>query len=148
MGVEKMLRVYFLSQWYRLPDEALEDTINDSQAMRNFVGIDLSRESVPDATTLLKFRHLLENANLMKVIFEEVGAHLQERKLSMREETIVDAAIIAAPILDEESGGQTRSQDASDAQRQRAVFWHEGPCGGRRGKRVGAEGRGHGGQCV
>lgn len=66
MGVERMLRVYFLSQWYGLADEALEDAIYDSQAMRNFVGIDLSSESVPDATTLLKFRHLLEREELTK----------------------------------------------------------------------------------
>ncbi len=60
IGLERMLRMYCLQQWYALADEALEDAIYDSQALRNFVGIDLSRESVPDATTLLGFRHLLE----------------------------------------------------------------------------------------
>jgi len=58
MGIERMLRLYFLQQWYGLADEALEDTLYDSQSMRTFSGIDLSVESVPDATTVLKFRHL------------------------------------------------------------------------------------------
>lgn len=97
VGIERMLRIYFLQQWYGLADEALEDTIYDSQAMRTFVGIDLGLESVPDATTLLKFRHLLEEFDLTRRIFEEVGALLTERKLLMREGTLVDATIIAAP---------------------------------------------------
>ena len=107
VGIERMLRIYFLQQWYGLADEALEDTIYDSQAMRSFVGIDLGREPVPDATTLLKplgpelvaegFRHLLEELELARRIFEEVGALLTERKLLMREGTLVDATIIAAP---------------------------------------------------
>jgi transposase, IS5 family len=97
VGIERMLRIYFLQQWYGLADEALEDTIYDSQAMRSFAGVDLGLESVPDATTLLKFRHLLEAFDLTRRIFEEVGALLTERKLLMREGTLVDATIIAAP---------------------------------------------------
>ena len=107
VGIERMLRIYFLQQWYGLADEALEDTIYDSQAMRSFVGIDLGREPVPDATTLLKplgpelvaegFRHLLEEFDLTRRIFEEVNALLTGRKLLMREGTLVDATIIAAP---------------------------------------------------
>jgi len=92
-----MLRVYFLQQWYGLADEALEDAIYDSQAMRLFVGIDLSREGVPDATTLLKFRHLLERHDLTRAILEEVNTVLGEQQCLMREGTIVDATIIAAP---------------------------------------------------
>src|SRR5438477_12842428 len=60
VGIERMLRLYFLQQWYALADEALEDALYDSQALRSFAGIDLGSEAVPDATTLLKFRHLLE----------------------------------------------------------------------------------------
>jgi IS5 family transposase len=97
IGIERMLRIYFLQQWYALADEALEDAIYDSQAMRTFAGIDLSVEAVPDATTLLHFRHLLEAHDLTAQIFAEVGALLSERKLLMREGTIVDATIIAAP---------------------------------------------------
>lgn len=97
IGIERMLRIYFLQQWYGLADEALEDAIYDSQALRTFAGIDLSVEAVPDATTLLKFRHLLEAHDLTRQIFAEVGALLSERKLLMKEGTIVDATIIAAP---------------------------------------------------
>ena len=97
IGVERMLRIYFLQQWYALADEALEDALYDSQALRTFAGIDLSVEAVPDATTLLKFRRLLEAHDLTRRIFAEVGALLSERKLLMREGTIVDATIIAAP---------------------------------------------------
>jgi IS5 family transposase len=97
IGLERMLRIYFLQQWYALADEALEDTIYDSQAMRTFAGIDLSVEAVPDATTLLKFRHLLEAHDLTERLFQEVGALLAERKLLLKEGTIVDATILAAP---------------------------------------------------
>jgi transposase, IS5 family len=97
IGIERMLRIYFLQQWYALADEALEDALYDSQALRTFAGIDLSVEAVPDATTLLKFRHLLEAHDLTQKIFAEVGALLSERKLLMKEGTIVDATIIAAP---------------------------------------------------
>ena len=92
IGLERMLRIYFLQQWYALADEALEDAIYDSQAMRDFVAI----ESVPDATTLPCFRHLLEKHALTQRIFEEINAHLAEQGLFMREGTIVDATIVAA----------------------------------------------------
>jgi len=123
IGVERMLRVYFLSQWYGLADEALEDAIYDSQAMRNFVGIDLSSESVPDATTLLKFRHLLERKDLTRAIFEEIGEHLQARKLSLREGTIVDATIIAAPSSTKNREGK---RDPEMHQTRKGNEWHFG----------------------
>src|SRR5476649_2563522 len=72
VGIERMLRIYFLQQWYALSDEALEDALYDSQAMRTFAGIDLSVEAVRDSTTLLKFRHLLEAHDLTPAIFGEV----------------------------------------------------------------------------
>ena len=78
MGIERMLRIYFLQQWYALADEALEDALHDSQALRTFAGIDLSVDAVPDATTLLKFRHLLEAHGLTARI-SEVRALLVER---------------------------------------------------------------------
>jgi IS5 family transposase len=106
MGIERMLRVYFLQQWYGLADEALEDTIYDSQAMRNFAGIDLACNPVPDATTLLKFRHLLEAHELTKRIFDEVNVLLEERKLLMREGSMVDATIIAAPSSTKNKQGE------------------------------------------
>ena len=97
IGVPRMLRMYFLQQWYSLSDEGLEDAIYDSHAMRDFVGIDLAREQVPDATTLLKFRRLLEDKQLTAAILDEVNALLGARGLLMREGTLVDATIIAAP---------------------------------------------------
>jgi transposase, IS5 family len=81
IGVARMLRMYCLQQWYGLADEALEHALYDSQALRDFVGIDLSRESVPDATTLLKFRRLLLDNDLTKALFEEINTHLAEQGL-------------------------------------------------------------------
>lgn len=92
LGVGLMLRVYFLQQWYALADEALEDAIHDSRAMRAFIGGDV----VPDATTLLGFRHLLEAHDLTRKLFAEINALLAERGAFLREGTIVDATIIAA----------------------------------------------------
>jgi IS5 family transposase len=91
IGLARMLRICFLQQWYALADEALADAIYDSQAMRDFIGIDLAIESVPDATTLLRFRHLLEKHALTQRIFEEINVSLAEQGMFMREGTIVDA---------------------------------------------------------
>ena len=123
IGIERMLRIYFLQQWYALADEALEDAIYDSQAMRTFAGIDLSVEGVPDATTLLNFRYLLERHELPKAIFEEVGALLAEKKLSMREGTIVDATIIAAPSSTKNQEGK---RDPEMHQVKKGNQWHFG----------------------
>ena len=123
MGIERMLRVYFLQQWYGLADEALEDTIYDSQAMRNFAGIDLASNPVPDATTLLKFRHLLEAHELTKRIFDEVNALLEERKLLMREGSMVDATIIAAPSSTKNKQGQ---RDPEMHQTKKGNQWYFG----------------------
>ena len=97
IGLERMLRLYFLQQWYGLADEALEDALYDSQALRGFAAIDLAVATVPDATTVLNFRHWLEEHDLTRALFDEVGAMLEERGLLMRQGTIVDATIIAAP---------------------------------------------------
>jgi IS5 family transposase len=97
IGLERMLRVYFLQQWYGLADEALEDAIYDSQAMRGFARIDLAADGVPDATTLLKFRRLLETNDLCKGLFKAINADLAARGLMLREGTLVDATLLAAP---------------------------------------------------
>lgn len=97
VGLERMLRVYFIQQWYGLSDEGVEDAITDSQALRVFVGIDLARESAPDATTLLHFRHLLEKHELTKALFEAINVKLSAQGLMMKEGTIADATILAAP---------------------------------------------------
>lgn len=123
MGVPKMLRMYLLQQWYGLADEALEDAIYDSQALRDFIGIDLSRESVPDATTLLKFRRLLLTHNLTQALFEEINAHLAEQGLLMRAGTIVDATIIAAPSSTKNASGE---RDPQMHQTKKGNQWHFG----------------------
>jgi IS5 family transposase len=76
VGLERMLRIYFLQQWFNLSDPAVEEALYDSMAMRS-VGIDLGREPAPDETTILRFRHLLEKHTLGQRLFEEVGRHLQ-----------------------------------------------------------------------
>ena len=97
IGIEHMLRMYIVQQCFGLADEATEDAVYDSQSIRTFVGIDLSREGAPDATTLLHFRRLLEKHDLTRAIFEAIKGHLVEHGLLLREGTIVDATIIAAP---------------------------------------------------
>jgi transposase, IS5 family len=123
IGINKMLRMYCLQQWYGLADEALEDALYDSQALRDFVGIDLSRESVPDATTLLKFRHLLQDNNLTRALFEEINAHLGQKGLLMRSGTIVDATIIAAPSSTKNEGN---ARDPEMHQVKKGNEWHFG----------------------
>ncbi len=97
VGVERMLRIYFLQQWFNLSDPAAEEALYDSLAMRGFVGIDLGREPVPDETTVCRFRHLIERHDLGSRLFEEVHRHLEAKGLKLSKGTIVDATIIAAP---------------------------------------------------
>ena len=96
-GLERMLRLYCLQQWFGLADEALEEAVYDSQAFRGFLGLELGRDAVPDATTRLKFRHLLEDQNLTQTIFDTLNQMLRERGLLMNQGTLVDATLIAAP---------------------------------------------------
>lgn len=96
IGVARMLRMYLLQQWFGLADEALEDALHDSRSMSRFIGIEPAHEAVPDATTLLKFRRLLEQHQLTARLFEALNAHLAERGLLLREGTLVDATLIAA----------------------------------------------------
>jgi IS5 family transposase len=123
IGVPRMLRMYCLQQWYGLADEALEDALYDSQALRDFAGIDLSRESVPDATTLLKFRRLLLENDLTKALFDEINAHLADKGLLMRAGTIVDATIIAAPSSTKNQGN---TRDPQMHQTKKGNAWHFG----------------------
>jgi IS5 family transposase len=95
--VTMMLRVYFLQQWYNLSDPAAEEAIYDRNSFQKFLGLDLLSDSVPDETTILNFRHLLEEHELQKKFFETVNLILEEKGLMMREGTIVDATIITAP---------------------------------------------------
>ena len=123
MGVERMLRVYFLQQWYALADEALEDTLYESQALRAFAGIDLAADAVPDATTLLGFRHLLERQGLTKRLLEEVSTLLAERGVLLRAGTMVDATIIAAPSS---TRNASHRRDPEMHQTKKGNVWHFG----------------------
>jgi IS5 family transposase len=97
VGVERMLRIYFLQQWFNLSDPAVEEALYDSPLMREFVGIDLGREPVPDETTVCKFRHLLEEHKIGAAMLGTVNEHLQKRGVRISTGTIVDATIIHAP---------------------------------------------------
>ena len=122
IGLERMLRLYFLQQWYGLADEALEDAVYDSQAMRSF-GINLSTDPVPDATTLLKFRRLLEKNDLCTAVFETINTHLEERGLLMREGTLVDATIINAPSS---TKNKDKARDPEMHQTKKGNQWYFG----------------------
>jgi IS5 family transposase len=123
IGLERMLRIYFLQQWYALADEALKDALYDSQALRHFAGIDLSSEDVPDATTLLNFRHLLEHHDLARRIFAEVNALLEEKHLLLREGTLLDATILAAPCSTKNRRGE---RDPAMHQTKKGNQWYFG----------------------
>ena len=123
VGLERMLRMYFVQQWYGLADEAVEDAIYDSQALRNFMDIDLSQQSVPDATTLMGFRHLLEANNLAQAMLVEVNAMLIERGLLMSKGTLVDATLIAAPSSTKNLG---HARDPEMHQTKKGNQWYFG----------------------
>src|SRR5436189_2183248 len=126
VGVERMLLIYFLQQWFNLSDPAVEEALYDSLAMRRFVGIDLGREPVPDETTVCRFRHLLEEHDLGQRLFDEVQRHLAAKGLKVATGTIVDAT-----IFHQECRQGARSRDASDEERQSVVFRDEGAFRGR-----------------
>jgi IS5 family transposase len=123
VGLERMLRVYFLQQWYGLADEALEDALYDSQALRDFARIDLAAEGVPDATTLLKFRRRLETHDLCKGLFQAINADLSARGLLLREGTLVDATLIAAPSS---TKNQEKKRDPEMHQTRKGNQWYFG----------------------
>lgn len=123
IGLERMLRVYFLQQWYGLADEALEDALYDSQALQGFARIDLAADGVPDATTLLKFRRLLETHDLCKGLFAAINADLTARGLLLREGTLVDATLIAAPAS---TKNQEKKRDPEMHQTRKGQQWYFG----------------------
>ena len=110
IGLERMLRLHFLQHWFNLSDPAAEEALYDSLSMRRFVGIDLGREPVPDETTILNFRHLLERHDLGRLLFDRVNEHLTSRGLKLAGGTIVDATIIAAPSSTKNSTGEREPQ--------------------------------------
>ena len=123
VGVERMLRIYFLQQWFNLSDPGVEEALYDSMVMRQFVGIDLGREPVPDETTVCKFRHLLEEQQLGGEMLETVNLHLQSKGVRITTGTIVDATIIEAPSS---TKNQDQARDPEMHQTKKGNQWHFG----------------------
>jgi transposase, IS5 family len=123
IGVERMLRIYLLQQWFNLSDPGVEEALYDSQVMRRFVGIDLGREPVPDETTMCRFRHLLEAHDLGRRLFEEVQRHLAENGLKVATGTIVDATIISAPSSTKNAA---KARDPEMRQTRKGNQWYFG----------------------
>jgi IS5 family transposase len=92
-----MMRTHLMQQWYDLSDPAMEDSLIEVPTMRRFAGIDLISDGIPDVTTILSFRHLLEKHDLCRQIFETVKCHLKGNGMAMKQGTIIDATLIAAP---------------------------------------------------
>ena len=122
IGLERMGRMYIAQQCFGLSDEGTEDAIYDSQAIRGFIGIDLAREAAPDATTLLKFRRLLETHGLTQAIFEAINAHLAAKGLLLREGSVVDATIISAPTSTKNDSG-TRDPEMHQTKKGKSWFF-------------------------
>ena len=122
-GIETMLRMYLMQNWFNLSDAAIEDAIYDSYAMRSFMHIDFFTEQVPDSTTLLKFRHLLEDHKIGEQIFADVNARLESAGLIMHGGTIVDATIIAAPSSTKNKEGK---RDEEMHQTKKGNQWYFG----------------------
>lgn len=123
VGLERMLRMYFVQHWFNLADQACEEALLDSTALRRFVGIDLGRERVPDGTTLLKFRRLLEDKKLGKALFAKVGEVMQARGLKVGTGTIVDATIISAPSS---TKNKDKARDPEMHQTRKGQQWYFG----------------------
>lgn len=121
--LERMLRIYFLQQWFNLSDPQAEDSIYDSESMRRFAKVELSFDSVPDETTILRFRHLLEKHKLTKKIFEAVKDLLESRRMFLYSGTIVDATIVAAPSS---TKNEAKARDPEMKQTKKGKNWHFG----------------------
>jgi IS5 family transposase len=122
LPLERMLRVYFLQQWFNLSDPAVEEALYDSAAMRAFAGIDLGSEAAPDETTVCKFRHLLERHKLGKELLRAVNRHLHEQGIKISNGTIVDATIISAPSSTKNRKGERDPEMHQTAKRKQWYF--------------------------
>lgn len=123
IALERMLRIYFLQQWFNLSDPAAEEALYDSAAMSAFVGIDLGTAPAPDETTICRFRHLLERHDLGRRLFEEVHVHLEQNGLKVAKGTIVDATIIHAPPS---TKNKDQARDPDMHQTKKGNQWHFG----------------------
>ena len=118
-----MLRVYFLQQWFDLSDPKAEDMLYDSESMRRFARVELGEDTVPDESTILRFRHLLEQRALTAQLFATVKTLLEDHKLLLKAGTIVDATIIAAPSSTKNA---TKTRDPAMKQTRKGNQWYFG----------------------
>lgn len=123
MPLVRMLRIYFLQQWFNLSDPGAEEALYDSEAMRRFVGIELGEDAFPDETTILHFRHLLEQHQLTEAMFALVRDLLDANGLLMKQGTIVDATIIHAPSSTKNA---TKTRDPEMKQTRKGNAWYFG----------------------
>ncbi|MHB1532743.1 IS5 family transposase [Acidithiobacillus sp.] len=123
MPLERMLRIHFLQQWYAYSDPGMEEALYEIPLLRRFVGIDLGRDFVPDETTILKFRRLLERHDLARAIFEEVQVVLREKGLLLAEGRMVDATLIHAPSS---TKNRERKRDPEMSSTKKGNQWYFG----------------------
>lgn len=123
LPMERMLRIYFMQNWFNLSDPAAEDALYDSESMRRFAGIELAEDTIPDESTILRFRHLLEKHALTEQMFAEVRGLLEEKRLLLKSGTIVDATIIAAPPSTKNA---EKARDPEMHQARKGREWHFG----------------------
>ena len=121
--MEQMLRIYFMQNWFNLSDPQAEDSLYDIESMRRFAGIELMGHDIPDETTILRFRHLLEQHQLTERIFAEIRSLLEEKRLLLKSGTIVDATIIAAPPSTKNA---EQARDPEMHQTRKGKDWHFG----------------------
>lgn len=121
--IKLLLKIYFLQQWYNLSDPGAEETIYDRNSFQKFLSIDLLSDNVPDETTILNFRHLLEENNLQEKFFAITNNLLEEKGLIMKEGTITDATFIAAP---KSTKNQDRKRDQEMSSSKKGNNWHFG----------------------
>lgn len=123
LPLERMLRVYFMQQWFNLSDPAAEDALYDSESMRRFAGVELAEDVIPDETSILRFRHLLEQHKLTEAIFVEIRGLLESKGLMLKSGTIVDATIISAPSSTKNAEGR---RDPQMHQTRKGKDWYFG----------------------
>jgi transposase, IS5 family len=121
--LERMLRIHFMQIWFNLSDPQTEDSLYDIESMRRFAGIELESDAIPDESTILRFRHLLEEHHLAEQLFAEVRSLLEQRQLLLKSGTIVDATIIAAPPS---TKNQDKTRDPQMHQTRKGKQWHFG----------------------
>jgi IS5 family transposase len=123
MPLERMLRIHFMEHWFNLSDPAMEDSLYDSESMRRFAGIELAEDAVPDESTILRFRRMLERHRLSEKIFAQIRELLEEKRLLLKSGTIVDATIIEAPTSTKNADGK---RDPEMHQAVKGKDWHFG----------------------